>query len=73
MNHEIRSYLRQNNYLYSYLREESYQYKYLYRDRNYLKKIEKQAKEKYQMTTKDKLEQIKNKIEWVNTIISAIE
>ena len=73
MDEKIREEIRNNHYLYSYLREDSYQYKYLYRNKNYIKEIEKKSKEKYQLRVQDKVERIKDKINWLNTIISAIE
>ena len=65
--------IRNNSYLYSFLREESYHYKYLYRDDNYIKEIEKLAKEKYKMRSIDKIERLKNNIDLIKTFISVME
>ena len=68
----MREKIRSNNHLYSYLREDSYQYKYLYRDKNYLKKINNLAKEKYHLTGKDKVEKINNAINLIKTFMDMI-
>lgn len=56
-----------------FLNEESYHYKYLFRDKNYVKTIEKLAKEKYKMTAQDKIEKLKDNINLINAFISVIE
>ena len=73
MNKELIEYIKNNPIIYSFLREESYHYKYLYRDNNYIKKIEKLAKEKYKLTLIDKIENIKDRIEFINTFMSVID
>ena len=65
--------IKNNPIIYNFLREESNYYKYLYRDDNYLKEIEKKAKEKYKLRVEDKLERIKDNINLINTFISVID
>jgi len=48
--------IKNNPIINRFLREESYYYKYLYRDNNYIKEKERLAKEKYRLTTLDKIE-----------------
>jgi len=48
--------IKNNPIINRFLREESYYYKYLYRDNNYIREIERLAKEKYRLTTLDKIE-----------------
>lgn len=50
--------IRNNPNIYRFLREESYWYKYLNRDPNSMKELEKAMKNKYKLTTKDRLEKI---------------
>ena len=73
MDKEIVNIIRNNPIIYNFLREESYHYKYLYRDPNYIKKIENLAKEKYKLTTVDKIERLKDNINLINTFLSVIE
>lgn len=65
--------IKNNPIINRFLREESYHYKYLYRDNNYIKTIEKLAKEKYKLTISDKIENIKNTINLINTFMSVID
>jgi len=48
--------IKNNEIINRFLREESYHYKYLYRDDNYIYEIERLAKEKYKLTTIDKIQ-----------------
>ena len=73
MTKELIEYIKNTPYIYDFLREESYHYKYLYRDNNYIKTIEKLAKEKYKLRIEDKIENLKDKIDFINTFISVIE
>ena len=67
MSEEVLNIIRNNPYIYSFLREESYHYTYLYRDDNYIKEIERIAKEKYKLTLSDKIENL------INTFLSIME
>ena len=72
MNKKLQLIFEQKPYLKQYLKEESYEYKYLYRDLGYIKEIDKKAKEKYQLTSKDKIEKLKNRLELFQTIMSVM-
>lgn len=73
MTKETIEYIKNTPYIYDFLREESYHYKYLYRDDNYLKTIERLAKEKYKLTLKDKLERLNNSLNLINTFIDVMD
>ena len=65
--------IKNNEMINRFLREESYHYKYLYRDDNYIKEVERLAKIKYKLTVNDKIDNIKNTINLINTFMSVIE
>lgn len=73
MSEETLYIIRHNPHIYNFLREESYHYTYLYRDNNYIKTIDRLAKEKYKLTLSDKIERIKDKINLINTFLSVID
>lgn len=73
MNQNIRNIIKNNQMINQYLKEESYEYKYLYRDESYIKEIEKHAKRKYQGTSIDKINRLKNNLEFIKTFMSVIE
>lgn len=73
MKKEIIEYIKNTPYIYDFLREESYHYKYLYRDDNYIKTIERLAKEKYKLTLKDKLERLNNSLNLINTFMDVMD
>ncbi len=73
MNEETIYIIKNNPIINRFLREESYHYKYLYRDNNYIKTIERLAKEKYGLTISNKIENIKNTINLINTFMSVID
>ena len=56
-----------------YLMEESSSYRYLYLKKNYLKEIEKLAKEKYGLTIFAKIEKALDKIQLIETILNVLE
>ena len=58
--------------LYNYLREDSSWYKYLNRDSNYLKDLNKIVKEKYKLTTRDKIENLSRNIKLISTFIDVL-
>lgn len=72
MNRQLQTIFETKPYIKQYLKEESYEYKYLYRDINYLKEIDRKAKEKYQLTTEAKLAKLNNKINLIQTILSVM-
>ena len=73
MSEEIIYIIKNNEIINRFLKEESYHYKYLYRDNNYIKTIEKLAKEKYKLTLSDKISNISNTINLINTFMSVID
>lgn len=73
MNEETIYIIKNNPIINRFLREESYHYKYLYRDNNYIKTIERLAKEKYKLTISDKIENFKNTLNLINTFMSVID
>ena len=73
MNEETIYIIKNNPIINRFLREESHYYKYLYRDNNYIKTIERLAKEKYGLTISNKIENIKNTINFINTFMSVID
>ena len=73
MSEEVIYIIKTNPMIRQFLREESYHYKYLYRDNNYIKTIERLAKEKYGLTAIHKIENIKNTINLINTFMSVID
>ncbi len=73
MNKELLKYIRSHEYIYNYLRYDSSHYKYLYQDNSYIKQIKKLAKEKYKLRYTDKLDNISNKIDLINTLIGVIK
>lgn len=73
MNEETIYIIKNNPIINRFLREESHHYKYLYRDNNYIKTIERLAKEKYGLTISNKIENIKNTINLINTFMSVID
>ena len=73
MNKYVLSKIRTNKLIYSYLREDSSHYKKLLRDPNYIKEVERLAKEFYKETNIDKIERLKDKIDLINTFMGVFE
>ncbi|MBR5370169.1 MAG: hypothetical protein IK137_02575 [Bacilli bacterium] len=73
MNKELIYIIKNNELINRFLKEESIHYKYLYRDNNYINKIEKLAKEKYGLTLSNKISNISNTINLINTFMSVID
>ena len=73
MSEEIIHIIKNNPIINRFLKEESYHYRYLYRDNNYIKTIEKLAKEKYKLTLTDKISNISNTLNLINTFMSVID
>lgn len=73
MDIETQIIIRSNPDLYRFLREESYWYKYLNRDPNMIKEVEKRMKNKYKLTTSDRLDKINQSINLVNSFIKMME
>jgi hypothetical protein len=73
MSEEIINIIKNNEIINRFLREESYHYKYLYRDNNYIKTIDRLAKEKYGLTLNNKISNLSNTINLINTFMSVID
>lgn len=73
MDNDTLNKIRNNPLIYHYLREHSYEYKELYRNKDYIKEIEKKAKIKYKETIPDKIEQIGEKISLLESFMSIIK
>ena len=73
MSEEIIYIIKNNEIINRFLREESYHYKYLYRDNNYIKEVERLAKEKYKLTLSDKISNLNNTLTLINTFMSVID
>ena len=65
--------IRSNPNMYRFLREESYWYKYLNRNPNYIKELERTMKNKYQLTTKDKLEKLNQRISLIHNFMDVLK
>ncbi len=64
--------IKTNPYIAKYLRENSYWYKYLTRNPESLVFLEKEMKEAYHLTTKDKVEQLGKRIELVRNFMDIL-
>lgn len=72
MNKDLINKIRNNKLVYSYLREDSSLYKELLRNPNYIKEIEKKAKEFYKETSIDKIERLEDKINLIRTFMDVL-
>lgn len=72
MNKDLLNKIRNNKLVYSYLREDSSLYKELLRNPNYIKEIEKKAKEFYKETSIDKIERLEDKINLIRTFMDVL-
>lgn len=64
--------IKSNPYLARYLRENSYWYKILTRNPNEIDLLEKQMKEVYRLTPKDKIEDLSKKIEVIRNFMDIL-
>lgn len=65
--------IKQNPNLYRYLRENSYWYKELNRNPSSLKQMEQEMKNRYQLTTSDKINQVSKSLEMVRTFMDVLQ
>ncbi len=65
----IMIYIKSDNMLYEYLKYHSYWYKKIYRNENVLRELISEMKEEYKLTTKDKIEDMSNKITMVRNLL----
>lgn len=73
MTESLLKYIRKHKYIYNYLRDDSAHYKYLYQDNRYIEELKKIAKRKYKLRYIDRLENISNKIDILNTLIDVLK
>lgn len=72
MNLKTQFAIKNNPYLARYLHENSYWFKMLNRNPNTIQQLEKEMKEKYKMTTKDKMEDLGRKIEFIQSFMNLL-
>ena len=73
MNLEVQFKIKNTPMLQKYIRENSYWYKILNRNPNMIGYLEEEMKEKYKLTTKDKINEISNKLDLVRAFIDAFK
>lgn len=64
--------VKNNPYILRYLRENSYWYKILTRNPNAIEILERQMKEEYRLTPKDKIEDFGKKIEMIRSFMDIL-
>ena len=64
--------IKSNPYLYKYLQENSYWYKYLNRNPSFLNQMEDAMKTTYKLTTKDRIDKIKDTLSFAQSFIDII-
>ena len=72
MSIETKMYLNNNILLKKYLHENPKYYKYLNRDPLFINKLNELMKEKYKLTLPDKIDNLKEKLDMVNTFIDIL-
>ena len=72
MNLEVQYKLRVNPNSLKYLKENSYWYKYLNRNKFYLQKFEEEMKQKYKLTTTDKINKMAKNIDMILKIMDIL-
>ncbi len=65
-------YIHNHPNLYRYLRENSYWYKYLNRSPLFLKEVEEEMKNRYKLTTKDKMEKFSNRLDMIASVMDIL-
>ena len=65
--------IKNNPLLQKYIRENSYRSKYLNRKPNLLTEMEKEMKEKYKLTTSDKINNISEKLDLIRTFMNVMK
>lgn len=73
MNIKTQLIIKSNPNIYQYLRENSYWYKYLNRNPNVMKELIIEMKQKYKLTTSDKLERINNGVSMINSFMDILK
>ena len=73
MNLENQFRIKNNSLLQKYIRENSYWYKILNRNPNMIEYLEEEMKEKYKLTTADKINDLSNKLDLVRAFMDAFK
>ena len=73
MNIKTQLMIRSNPNIYRYLRENSYWYKFLNRDSSSIKNLELEMKNRYKLTTKDRLEKINNSMSIIHSFMYVLK
>ncbi len=73
MNIKTQLMIRSNPNIYRYLRENSYWYKFLNRDSSSIKNLELEMKNRYKLTTKDRLEKINNSMSIIHSFMDVLK
>ena len=64
--------VRSNFYISNYLKKNSYWYKYLNRNSESINDLEKEVREHYKLTTKDRMEDFANKISMLQSFMEIL-
>ena len=70
---ETKLQIKSHPYLYKYLQENSYWYKYLNRNPSFINKMEEEMKLVYKLTTKDKIDKLKDTLTFAQSFIDIIK
>ena len=65
--------IKNNPLLQKYIREYSYWYKYLNRNPLMIKELEKEMKDKYKLTPKDKVEKISRNLDMISQVLEVLK
>ena len=68
----VQNLLNSNPYLKKYLREHSYYYKELIRNPNFIRELTSLMKQEYKLSLPAKLDQLKDDINMINTIMNIL-
>ena len=72
MDRQVLKIIRSNPMIYNLLRDESYHYIYLYKDPNYIRVLERLAKEKYKVKYSDRMDRLSNSLDLIKTFLDVI-
>lgn len=70
---DVQYIVKGNPNIYKYLRENSYWYKYLNRNPLMIKELEKEMKDKYKLTPKDKVEKISRNLDMISQVLEVLK
>lgn len=73
MDEETLKIIRNTPYIYDFLREDSSRYKELFRNKDYIKKVDSLAKEKYKLRRIDKIEKLSENLDLIKTFIDVLK